>query len=101
MAALPDKMATKEKLDLEAQLPLRPGQPPSPSPGRIDSEYQVSGWTKVYYLAIYFLCNISLTIYNKLILGKVRHELLFFVWSELYISLFLTPNCLAGFAAVP
>lgn len=77
MATLSDKMATKEKLDLEAQLPLRSGQSSSSSspspPGAVDNEYQVSGWTKVYYLAIYFLCNISLTIYNKLILGKVRH----------------------------
>ncbi|KAM7186791.1 Triose-phosphate Transporter family domain containing protein [Rhypophila sp. PSN 637] len=67
-------MATKEKLDLEAQVPLRSGQS-SPSPGgpAVATEYQVSGWTKIYYLAIYFMCNISLTIYNKLILGKFAY----------------------------
>ncbi|KAK0656203.1 triose-phosphate transporter family-domain-containing protein [Cercophora newfieldiana] len=56
--------------DVEAQLldPRKYPQPPA-SP-RIDSEYQVSSLTKLSYLGLYFLCNISLTIYNKLILGK-------------------------------
>jgi len=72
MATLSSNLTTKEKEDIEAQQPLRPGaQSPLPSPG-LDTEYQVSGWTKISYLAVYFLCNISLTIYNKLILGKVR-----------------------------
>lgn len=57
--------------DLEAQLlkPRQQYQTPA-SPG-IDSEYRVSSLTKLSYLGLYFLCNISLTIYNKLILGKV------------------------------
>ncbi|KAK3330725.1 TPT-domain-containing protein [Apodospora peruviana] len=65
---------TKEKSDdLEAQ--LSPGQSSTltSSPQQDLIEYQVSGWTKFSYLAIYFLCNISLTIYNKLILGKFAY----------------------------
>lgn len=56
--------------DLEAQVPLNP-QPASPT---VRTEQEVSGTTKLLYLAVYFLCNISLTIYNKLILGKVSSE---------------------------
>lgn len=36
----------------------------------IDSKYRPTT-TKFAYLAVYFLCNVSLTIYNKAVLGKV------------------------------
>ncbi|KAK3366818.1 triose-phosphate transporter family-domain-containing protein [Lasiosphaeria ovina] len=58
--------------DVEAQRPSH-HQHIGLSPTRtsqLDSEYRTSGWTKLSYLAVYFLCNISLTIYNKKILGK-------------------------------
>ena len=59
----------KSDNDLEAQAT---GLTPLPTRnGAIDSEYTVSTWTKASYLAVYFLCNVSLTIYNKLVLGKV------------------------------
>ncbi|KAK3694181.1 triose-phosphate transporter family-domain-containing protein [Podospora appendiculata] len=63
----------KEKTDsgdLEAQF-LQPQHHlvPPISPG-LEAENRVPGWTKISYLAVYFLCNISLTIYNKLILGQ-------------------------------
>ena len=64
MAPAPEKKSD----DVEAQLPahhLSSGGP------QADLENRVSGVTKISYLAVYFLCNISLTIYNKLILGKV------------------------------
>jgi len=61
--------------DVEAQLlDQRQQLQPPPSP-QVASEYQVSSATKLSYLALYFVCNISLTIYNKLILGKVRFTL--------------------------
>jgi len=60
----------KEKEDdLEAQL-LPSQHSPRPAPA---DENAVSPWTKISYLGIYFLCNISLTIYNKLILGKFAY----------------------------
>jgi len=40
-------------------------------PARAESEYNVPTGTKVAYLSIYFLLNVSLTIYNKAVLGKV------------------------------
>jgi hypothetical protein len=62
----------------EAQSPARPapgsswlGSPRLGSP-RLDSEYRVPSTTKLGYLATYFLCNVSLTLYNKAVLGKVR-----------------------------
>ena len=39
--------------------------------GLSSSEYRVSTTTKFAYLAVYFLCNVSLTIWNKAVLGKV------------------------------
>ncbi len=64
-------MSQLKKLDsdLEAQRPAR--LTPATKSSQTESEYAVTTWTKVTYLAIYFLCNVSLTIYNKLILGKV------------------------------
>ncbi|KAK0730136.1 triose-phosphate transporter family-domain-containing protein [Lasiosphaeris hirsuta] len=56
--------------DIEALLPRHQQSPASPA---IESEYQVSSVTKLSYLGFYFLCNISLTIYNKLILGKFAY----------------------------
>ena len=35
------------------------------------AEYQVPTSTKYLFLAIYFTLNLALTIYNKLVLGKV------------------------------
>lgn len=63
-------MAThKEKLDdVEAQVTTQPSPPGSPG---MASEYRVSTWTKLGHLALYFLCNVSLTLYNKMILGTV------------------------------
>ena len=39
---------------------------------QFDLEYRIPTGTKLAYLSVYFLCNISLTIYNKAVLGKVR-----------------------------
>ena len=63
-------MSNTKRLDLEAQrtndlkIPYRPTT-------RHDSECPTPATTKFTYLAIYFLCNVSLTIYNKAVLWKV------------------------------
>ncbi|KAE9369922.1 TPT-domain-containing protein [Stipitochalara longipes BDJ] len=41
--------------------------------GRTDTEYGISTGTKLAYLGIYFLLNVSLTIYNKAVLGKFAY----------------------------
>jgi len=73
MASASMRKEKGDDVDVESQL-LDPRQyPQPPSSPRIDSEYQVSSLTKLSYLGLYFMCNISLTIYNKLILGKVNN----------------------------
>ncbi|KAH8899927.1 TPT-domain-containing protein [Thozetella sp. PMI_491] len=54
--------------DVEAQPALF-----QPARIQLDTEYTVSTATKAGYLAVYFLCNIALTIYNKLVLGKFSY----------------------------
>jgi hypothetical protein len=56
--------------DLEAQATEK--KDVSPQAARAESEYQVPMTTKLGYLGVYFLLNVSLTIYNKAVLGKVR-----------------------------
>jgi len=36
------------------------------------AEYAVSTSRKLAHLAVYFACNVSLTLYNKIVLGKAR-----------------------------
>jgi hypothetical protein len=36
-----------------------------------DTEYGIPTGTKLAYLSVYFLLNVTLTIYNKAVLGKV------------------------------
>lgn len=69
-----DKLLEKEletPQDLEAQSPL-PSTVHKASAGSVDAEYRVPTRTKLAYLAVYFLLNLILTIYNKAVLGKVR-----------------------------
>lgn len=53
--------------DIEAQHKLLGMSSPAP----VDVESAVSTATKFSHLAVYFLCNVALTIYNKLVLGQV------------------------------
>ncbi len=62
-------MARADEVDPDAQLPV-PVQAPAP----VAAEYRISFATKATHLGIYFLCNLSLTIYNKFILGKVSRR---------------------------
>jgi hypothetical protein len=52
--------------DVESQIPSTdPQQPPD------NFEQEVSTRTKLLYLGVYFFFNLTLTIYNKAVLGKV------------------------------
>lgn len=42
------------------------------STASIAPEYQIPTSTKYFYLALYFGLNLTLTLYNKAVLGKVR-----------------------------
>lgn len=64
-------MTNSKRSDLEAQAKdEKRGKSGSPTP-RLDSEYRVPAARKFAFLGVYFLCNVSLTIYNKAVLGKV------------------------------
>lgn len=54
--------------DVEAQHPHATQATPAASSG---AEYQVATRTKLMYLGGYFMLNLSLTIYNKAMLGSV------------------------------
>jgi hypothetical protein len=69
-------MTNSKKSDLEGQAKdEKRGNLGSPTPS-IDSEYHVPAARKFAFLGVYFLCNVSLTIYNKAVLGKVFSSLL-------------------------
>ncbi|KAK2074821.1 hypothetical protein P8C59_008995 [Phyllachora maydis] len=55
--------------DIEAQHKLLGMSSPAP----VDVESAVSTATKFSHLAVYFLCNVALTIYNKLVLGQFHY----------------------------
>lgn len=66
------KKERQDDLESGVQLlsPQEQGASPPASPS-VAAEYRTSTYTKLLYLAGYFFCNISLTLYNKFILGKV------------------------------
>lgn len=57
-----------QEKDLEAQQAARPKDVTS---GSHAAEYQVPTSTKYIYLGFYFGLNLSLTLFNKAVLGKV------------------------------
>ena len=56
--------------DLEAQPVEEFLTPSSTAP-----EYAIPMSKKLAHLALYFTCNISLTLYNKMVLGRARRSL--------------------------
>lgn len=68
-------MSRTRTVDLEAQA-IEKKDAPILSAGT-ETEYRVPTRTKLAYLSVYFLLNVSLTIYNKAVLGKVIHVLIF------------------------
>ncbi len=64
-----DKETLIIKSDVEAQ--TRQAQAQSTA-ATIAPEYQIPTNTKYLYLALYFGLNLTLTLYNKAVLGKVR-----------------------------
>jgi hypothetical protein len=66
---MPTKSLAKSMGDIEAQLPslmLSKGSPPP-----LALEYRVPAKKKLIYLGGYFLLNLTLTLYNKALLGNV------------------------------
>ncbi|KAF1986572.1 TPT-domain-containing protein [Aulographum hederae CBS 113979] len=69
-----DSQARRELLkptDVEAQTSTMPSD--SRQRQNDDNEYTIPARTKLIYLAVYFFFNLSLTIYNKFVLGQFRY----------------------------
>jgi hypothetical protein len=74
-----DELDQRESRRLLGDVEARPGaltlsqeKPHRSRPSGPALEYRVPTGTKLTYLGLYFLLNLSLTIYNKAILGAVR-----------------------------
>lgn len=83
------------KSDVEAQIRHVRGQ----STATIAPEYQIPTSTKYLYLALYFGLNLTLTLYNKAVLGKVRSPWLSRPFMELRQRFVLVLTC--GFCSSP
>lgn len=77
------------KSDIEAQTRhTRTQSTPTMAP-----EYQIPTSTKYLYLALYFGLNLTLTLYNKAVLGKVRSPWLLGLFVELRQRFVLVLTC--------
>ena len=71
----PGKMESRFLLDdIESRPAFSPTKDLSCPPSPTALEYRIPIRTKVIHLALYFLLNLSLTIYNKAILGSVSTD---------------------------
>jgi hypothetical protein len=61
-------MSRTRELDLETQATEK--KDTSLLSARAETEYNVPLRTKLGYLSVYFMLNVSLTLYNKAVLGK-------------------------------
>ena len=62
----------KETLIIKSDVEAQTRQAQAQSTATIAPEYQIPTNTKYLYLALYFGLNLTLTLYNKAVLGKVR-----------------------------
>lgn len=68
-----ESLLGKHRADVEAQGDASGDEASEKIGAPVPTEYRVSTKRKLTYLATYFLFNLGLTIYNKAVLGKVRH----------------------------
>ena len=64
----PEKCSLMDDVEAQATPGLATDPPPSPT---CALEYSIPARRKLVYLAGYFTLNLTLTIYNKAVLGKV------------------------------
>ena len=67
-----DSRVEKETLLVKGDIEAQGRQAKAQSTASIAPEYQIPTRTKYLYLALYFGLNLTLTLYNKAVLGKVR-----------------------------
>lgn len=69
-----DKMSSK-LVDIESQPILQSPTKDPQSPSSLAMEYRIPARKKLMYLGGYFMLNLSLTLYNKALLGNVSCEM--------------------------
>ena len=67
-----DSRMEKETLIIKSDVEAQNRHARAQSTATIAPEYQIPTSTKYLYLALYFGLNLTLTLYNKAVLGKVR-----------------------------
>ena len=67
-----DSSMEKETLVIKSDVEAQARHVRAQSTATIAPEYQIPTRTKYLYLALYFALNLTLTLYNKAVLGKVR-----------------------------
>lgn len=67
-----DSRMEKETLIIKSDVEAQNRHARTQSTASIAPEYQIPTSTKYLYLALYFGLNLTLTLYNKAVLGKVR-----------------------------
>lgn len=67
-----DSRMEKETLIIKSDVEAQTRHARTQSTATIAPEYQIPTSTKYLYLALYFGLNLTLTLYNKAVLGKVR-----------------------------
>ena len=67
-----DSRIEKETLVIKSDIEAQNRHVRTQSIASIAPEYQIPTNTKYLYLALYFGLNLTLTLYNKAVLGKVR-----------------------------
>lgn len=67
-----DSKMEKETLIIKSDIEAQSRHARAQSTPTIAPEYQIPTSTKYLYLALYFGLNLTLTLYNKAVLGKVR-----------------------------
>lgn len=85
-----DSRMEKETLIIKSDVEAQTRRARAQSTATVAPEYQIPTSTKYLYLALYFGLNLSLTLYNKAVLGKVRLPwllIVFLLTSELRSSL--------------
>ena len=88
-----DSRMDKETLDTKSDVEAQNRHDRAQSAATIAPEYQIPTSTKYLYLALYFGLNLTLTLYNKAVLGKVRSPWLWSLFLELRERFVLALTC--------
>lgn len=88
-----DSRLEKETLIIKSDVEAQSRHTRAQSTATIAPEYQIPTSTKYLYLALYFGLNLTLTLYNKAVLGKVRSLCLLRLFPELRQRFGLVLTC--------